>query len=49
MNFLAKYGKNYATYEQFAERELIFAGNYYKVMNHNMMLAADEGYTMALN
>jgi len=49
MHFLGKYGKNYGTKEEFAFREKIFAANYHKVMNHNMMLADKAGYTLGIN
>jgi hypothetical protein len=49
MHFLGKYGKNYGTKEEFAFRQQIFSANYHKVMNHNMMHAAEAGYTMGIN
>ena len=48
-HFLAKYGKSYATKEEFEYRMEIFLHNYHKIMNHNMMHAAEHGFHMAIN
>jgi cathepsin F len=48
MHFLGKYGRNYASKEEFAERKAIFSANYHKVMHHNMM-HGNSGYTLTIN
>lgn len=47
LHFLGKYGRNYASKDEFNERKAIFAANYHKVMHHNMMNG--NGYTLAVN
>jgi C1A family cysteine protease len=49
MQYLAKYRKNYGTREEFEYRFKTFSDNYHKVMNHNMMNSATEGFHMGLN
>jgi C1A family cysteine protease len=47
-NYLAKYGKSYATKEEFNYRLEQFKNTYHTIMHHNMM-NGDEGYSMTIN
>jgi C1A family cysteine protease len=47
--YIAKYGKNFGTKEDYAMRLSLFSENYHKVMHHNMMDAHTSGYTMEIN
>lgn len=47
LNYLAKYGKNYATKEELAYRFEIFSTNYHRVMQHNMQ--NEETHSLGIN
>jgi C1A family cysteine protease len=47
-NYLAKYGKSYATKEEYNYRLEQFKNTYHSIMHHNMM-NGNDGYTMTLN
>jgi len=45
---LAKYGKSYTSKDDYGHRFEIFAANYHRVMNHNMM-NSEEGHWLGIN
>jgi hypothetical protein len=47
-HYLAKYGKNYGTKEDYNKRLEVFKNNYHIIMHHNMMNREDEGFAMAI-
>jgi len=48
-SFCAKFGKNYATKEEYNVRLEQFKSTYHTIMNHNMMNSATDGFTMTIN
>jgi hypothetical protein len=47
-NYLAKYRKSYATKSEYNHRLQVFTNNYHTIMNHNMVNAVGEGFTMGV-
>ena len=47
--FLVKYRKMYGTKEEINYRRDVFMKNYHRIMHHNMFLAEEQGFYMAIN
>ena len=47
--YIAKHGRSFGTRQEYQHRLSIFVNNFKKIMEHNMMNAEDEGFTMTLN